>query len=78
MTLFLIFFVNALLAQTAIEPSGSGDIGDPFLINSLENLYWLTSNQSVWGTGYYFSQTADILAKIVAHESGQKVYVNSS
>ncbi len=62
MTLFLIFFVNALLAQTAIEPSGSGDIGDPFLINSLENLYWLTSNQSVWGTGYYFSQTADILA----------------
>ncbi len=50
-------FVNA---QTATPPSGSGTQGDPYLISSLENLYWLSQNDAVWDDNAYFLQTADI------------------
>ena len=39
-------------------PAGSGSAGDPYLIASLENLYWLSQTKSVWGG--HFKQTADI------------------
>lgn len=35
---------------------------DPYLITSLENLYWVACNQLVWESENYFSQTADIFA----------------
>ena len=47
-----------LLAQTAIEPQGSGSTNDPYLIATWENLYWLSKNASAWDKN--FSQTADI------------------
>jgi hypothetical protein len=48
-----------ILAQTATAPSGSGtSSGDPYLIATLDNLYWVTQNSSSWGS--YFKQTADI------------------
>ena len=51
------------------EPSGSGASGDPYLIATLNNLYWLSEGggTSVWNTGSYFQQTADIPAKSTAY-----------
>ncbi|MDD1750253.1 MAG: hypothetical protein LUO89_10305, partial [Methanothrix sp.] len=46
------------LSQTATAPSGSGTSGDPYLIATLDNLYWVTQNSGSWGA--YFVQTADI------------------
>ncbi len=51
-------FSNSVFAQTATPPSGSGTSGDPYLIATLDNLYWLTQNSSAWGAE--FQQTADI------------------
>lgn len=59
----IIFFIFITLptliqAQTATAPSGSGTSGDPYLVATLDNLYWITQNSSSWGA--YFKQTADI------------------
>jgi len=58
--LFLgLFFSILLRAQTATQPSiGDGTINNPYQISTLENLYWLATNQNVWSS--YFSQTVDI------------------
>ncbi|MCK6602771.1 MAG: FG-GAP-like repeat-containing protein, partial [Bacteroidetes bacterium] len=57
----VLFFSNSFLyAQTATLPSGSGTQGDPYQIETLENLYWVTQNQSSWSS--YFIQTANINA----------------
>ncbi|MBP1641242.1 MAG: filamentous hemagglutinin N-terminal protein, partial [Bacteroidetes bacterium] len=69
--ILLLFLMLALLfgnrttssAQTATIPLGSGTIGDPYLIASLENLYWIANqanNKSNNFSGKYFIQTADI------------------
>jgi hypothetical protein len=56
-----------LQAQTATLPSGSGTIGSPYQISSLENLYWIAASNaevpsrnqaSRWGA--YYVQTANI------------------
>ena len=39
---------------------GGGTESDPYLISSLNNLYWLSQTSSEWGSGKYFKQTADI------------------
>ncbi len=39
-------------------PAGSGTSQDPYLIASLDNLYWLSQTKSAWGSS--FEQTADI------------------
>ncbi|HTP81106.1 MAG TPA: GLUG motif-containing protein, partial [Bacteroidota bacterium] len=61
-------FVAALMAtlalietsqsQTATPPSGTGTSGDPYLVSTLDNLYWITQNSSSWNK--HFLQTADI------------------
>lgn len=61
--LFVIFsvvclFTVKLSAQTAITPSGLGTDTDPYLIQSLGNLYWISANPSSWSSE--FLQTADI------------------
>ncbi len=61
--LLLVFLLTFLVSsygysQTAIAPSGSGTSGSPYLIGSLENLYWISQNTSSWGS--YFEQTVDI------------------
>ena len=61
-TFFIITFILSpyLCAQdpTATAPSGSGSSGDPYQIESLNNLYWITQNPSSWGS--YFEQTTNI------------------
>ncbi|MEW6061284.1 MAG: GLUG motif-containing protein [Bacteroidota bacterium] len=49
---------SRIFAQTATPPSGSGTSANPYLIASLENLYWVTQNASSWSK--YFKQTANI------------------
>lgn len=41
-------------------PEGSGTEGDPYRITSLDNLFWLSSNESAWSEGNYYLQTEDI------------------
>ncbi|MEQ9090071.1 MAG: GLUG motif-containing protein [Balneola sp.] len=65
----LVFLLTFLVSsygysQTATAPTGSGTSGSPYLIGSLENLYWITQNTSSWGA--YFEQTADIDASSTA------------
>ena len=45
-------------AQTATAPSGTGTSGDPYLVATLDNLYWITQNSAEWGK--YYKQTANI------------------
>ncbi|HTY10320.1 MAG TPA: GLUG motif-containing protein [Bacteroidota bacterium] len=52
------FAATLSFAQTATTPSGSGTAGDPYLIDSLSNLYWVTQNSTSWSS--FFRQTADI------------------
>jgi|GEM_PF-2992465 len=49
---------SSLFAQTAIQPAGSGTVGDPYQIANLNNLYWVTQDTSSWSS--CFLQTADI------------------
>jgi len=56
----LLFSTAILKAQTAVQPSGSGTAGDPYQVATLENLYWVSQNQSSWSS--YFIQTANINA----------------
>ena len=59
--LLLIYFPIALIAQTATPPSsGDGSLGDPYQIDTLNNLYWITQNSDEWSA--YYIQTANINA----------------
>jgi hypothetical protein len=56
-----IIFIFALLSSLAfsqIQPSGTGTSGDPYIINTLENLQWVSENSSAWSS--YFLQTSNI------------------
>ena len=57
------FFSLSAIGQTATEPSGSGTATDPYLISSLNELYWVseqTFSTLDWSDGKYFLQTKDI------------------
>ncbi|MFZ4572631.1 MAG: IPT/TIG domain-containing protein, partial [Bacteroidales bacterium] len=56
--LLLLINVQGLMAQTATAPSGTGTGGDPYLIATLNNLYWVTQNSAQWNKVY--KQTANI------------------
>ena len=58
--LILLFLCTSLFSQTSTAPSGTGTLCDPYLISSLDNLYWITQNPSSYGVGKNFVQTADI------------------
>ena len=53
----------SLNAQTPL-PAGSGTVEDPYQIATLDDLYWLSTNSSVWNKN--FIQTADIDASATA------------
>ncbi|MBT3496643.1 MAG: hypothetical protein HN462_05570, partial [Candidatus Marinimicrobia bacterium] len=55
-----LLLTTGLFGQTATAPSGSGTETDPYLIATLDNLYWMTQNAGEWGAGKYYEQTADI------------------
>lgn len=55
----LMFIMQGLVhGQTAEAPLGSGTSEDPYQVETLNNLYWITQNSSSWDK--YFEQTADI------------------
>ena len=56
--LFACIISQTLFSQTAVQPLGSGTANDPYQIDSLANLYWITQDTSLWSS--YFLQTADI------------------
>lgn len=53
---------------TAVAPSGSGTSGDPYIIATLNNLYWVTQNSLSWDK--YFEQSADIDASETMYWDG--------
>ena len=66
----LLFLNLNLLAQTADQPSGSGTENDPYLVGTLDNLYWLTQNSGAWDQ--YYIQTSNIDASSTsAWDEGQ-------
>ena len=68
-TSFIFFSLN-LLAQTAEQPIGSGTETDPYLVSTLNNLYWITENSVEWDK--YYLQTSDIDASSTsAWDDGQ-------
>jgi Concanavalin A-like lectin/glucanases superfamily/Secretion system C-terminal sorting domain/The GLUG motif len=56
------------VAQTAVQPSGSGTAGDPYLVANLSNLYWIAEDSTRWG--YDYVQSADINAAETSTWSG--------
>ena len=69
-TLFVFLLVSfKLIAQTPVAPvSGDGTMGNPYQIDNLDNLAWISTNSSVWGS--YFIQTADINASATSTWNG--------
>jgi len=60
---FLLFITYLLNAQTATAPAGTGTVDNPYLIASLENLYWIAdqvNNVHNLFSGKYFQQINDI------------------
>jgi hypothetical protein len=56
----LIIYVT-LIAQTAVPPSdGNGTENDPYQIETLENLFWISENENEWDK--YYVQTENINA----------------
>jgi len=49
---------SLLQAQTAVQPLGAGTEANPYQIETLDNLYWLSQSDTAW-TRYYI-QTANI------------------
>jgi hypothetical protein len=67
---FIFLSAISLFAQTATVPSGTGTSIDPYLIETLDNLFWVTQNSSSWNK--IFKQTADIDASSTSTwDSGQ-------
>ena len=56
--LSIVLLTVSTFAQTATAPLGTGTSGDPYLIETLDNLYWLTQNSSQWTK--VFKQIANI------------------
>ena len=57
--IFLKVMSASLLAQSGEQPSGSGTEADPYLVGTLNNLYWMTENSGEWDK--YYVQTSNML-----------------
>jgi hypothetical protein len=55
-----LLFTQIINAQTATKPEGKGTAENPYQIQNLENLQWLSQTDSVWEA--YFIQTDNINA----------------
>lgn len=68
-----ILLCTSLNAQTAIAPPGNGSYGTPYLISTVEHLYWMSQTPSAWSNrSQYavFRQVADIDASGTASWNG--------
>jgi hypothetical protein len=69
--LFLLIGASAQLSgQTATKPEGKGTDANPYQIETLDNLYWLSQTDSVQGKD--FIQTKDIDASPTRNWDGGK------
>ncbi|MCA0447037.1 MAG: T9SS type A sorting domain-containing protein [Bacteroidetes bacterium] len=66
--LTVLFFPVLASAQTAIQPAGSGTVGDPYQVSSVDNLYWISANIAQWNKVYV--QTMDIDASSTSGWNG--------
>jgi hypothetical protein len=64
--IIMLFFMFSADAQIAVMPAGAGDSISPYQIDSFPNLYWLSTDTSVWAKGKYFVQNADIDASVTS------------
>ncbi len=55
-----LFLSASVPAQTAVEPAGKGTKTNPYRIENLNHLYWLSKYNKLWNK--HFIQTADIEA----------------
>lgn len=66
----IFMFSTVLFGQTAVEPGGlnpdsgmnKGSADNPYEINELAHLRWISENDICWSENYYFVQTSDIKA----------------
>ncbi len=56
--LFIGLFVSVNLFADGTEPVGSGTESDPYQVETLDNLLWVSTNSSSWNS--HFIQTSDI------------------
>jgi hypothetical protein len=57
---YVLYIFSQFLVADGTLPEGSGTEGDPYLIETLDNLLWLSTTEDVWEDDAYFLQTADI------------------
>ena len=61
--LFAIMLCSICLFADGVQPFGSGTETDPFQIESLDNLLWLSTTSEYWGSEeitFFYIQTSDI------------------
>ncbi|MCD4817690.1 MAG: hypothetical protein K8S23_03235 [Candidatus Cloacimonetes bacterium] len=56
--LLILLFISIGLFADGVQPTGAGTSGDPYQIATLDNLLWVSTNDTSWDS--YFLQTADI------------------
>lgn len=60
-TIFVLCLTTIVsLSADGVPPSGTGTQADPFLIETLDNLLWMSTTGNGWLTGSHYLQTADI------------------
>ena len=65
-SVLLFCFPVRMAGQTAVPPTGDGSVGNPYLIASLDNLYWLSQQTDAAILSSHFRQIADIDASSTA------------
>ncbi|MDP8321486.1 MAG: GLUG motif-containing protein [Candidatus Stygibacter australis] len=58
--LLITLAIFSLLFADGTPAEGAGTENDPYLIETLDNLLWLSTTEAVWDSTSYFLQTADI------------------
>ena len=56
--LFILYIFNFLLNADGVQPLGSGTEEDPYQVETLDNLLWISTNPDSWSS--HFIQIADI------------------
>ncbi|MDB4490851.1 DUF5011 domain-containing protein, partial [bacterium] len=60
----------SFMIQVSKHPAGSGTDADPYLISTMEELYWLSQTSSEWVSGKHYKQIADINASATSSLDG--------
>ncbi|MDP8210824.1 MAG: GLUG motif-containing protein, partial [Candidatus Stygibacter australis] len=57
---FILLVLSSQLFADGTPAEGAGTENDPYQIETLDNLLWLSTTEAVWDSTCYFIQTADI------------------